>query len=145
MHTMFSLLNTKCAKHGIEKIRTIGDGYLATAGVFTDYSLMHPTAKESILEEIIRRSLPAETCGANHGAPSNITNGIDEVRGHLIQAYCVNMFLFALEAITESKESDMTLRVGLHRGGGCCRGLSARGETYPPTPRPPPAYKVYVG
>jgi class 3 adenylate cyclase len=145
---MFSLLDTKCAKHGIEKIRTIGDGYLATAGVFTDYSLMQPTAKESIAEEIIRRSLPAVTSGANHGAPSNITNGIDGVRGHLIQTQCVNMFLFALEAITESKESDMTLRVGLHRGG-VLSGIVGQVRNLPtlPPPLPPslPVCKVYVG
>ena len=53
VHSMFSLLDSKCAMLGIEKIRTIGDGYLATAGVFRDYNRLHPTAacSEVLLED----------------------------------------------------------------------------------------------
>ena len=37
LHELFSLMDTNIKKYNLEKIRTIGDGYFITSGVFKDY------------------------------------------------------------------------------------------------------------
>jgi class 3 adenylate cyclase len=37
LHTVFSIFDTNLQKYSLEKIRTIGDGYLVTSGVFAGY------------------------------------------------------------------------------------------------------------
>ncbi|MCT4624171.1 MAG: hypothetical protein N4A46_11155, partial [Schleiferiaceae bacterium] len=49
LHDCFSAFDKICEKHGIEKIKTIGDAYMAAAGI--------PTAKESHVEDVIEAAL----------------------------------------------------------------------------------------
>ena len=108
VHSVFSLLDEKCESNLVEKIRTVGDGYMATSGVFADYARR------------VEDAGGISSSASDKSALSDLFPGGNRVWNDPTDAgllRCAKMLLFALEAVTENMRMlDVKIRVGLHRG-----------------------------
>jgi class 3 adenylate cyclase len=70
---VFARWDAVAARHGVEKIKTIGDAYMVAAGV----PLPRENHAEAIADTALEMLAEAERCGAESGVPFEIRIGID--------------------------------------------------------------------
>lgn len=73
LDSVFTRWDALAARHGVEKIKTIGDAYMAAAGI----PLPRDDHAEAIAEMALEMRPEAERCAAESGLPFEVRIGID--------------------------------------------------------------------